>query len=93
MWREITKNKDGDLAYEPTDLEMRDAYNTVRAELDEDDESLPDLTQWYQQDEEAERQTQIRMHTNIRSEGEYGHRRVRPRRACQFVEDEADESD
>ena len=93
MWRDITRHKDDNLAYEPTDIQLRDAYNTVRAELDEDDESLPDLTQWYQEDEEAERQTQIRMHTNIRSEGEYSHRRVRPRRACQFVDDEAGESD
>ena len=90
MWRDITRHKDDN---EPTDLQIRDAYNTLRAELDEDDESLPDLTQWYQQDEEAERQADIRMHANIRSEGGYSHRRVRPRRACQFVEDEADESD
>jgi hypothetical protein len=92
MWREITRNVAPNLPYEPTDIAIQDAYGDLLDSLDSDDvDSFPDLTQWYEQDEEEERQVNIRLHTNMRDQGTYASRRVRPRRPCPFIDDEASE--
>jgi hypothetical protein len=90
MWRQLTRGVTHNVAYEPTDVAIQDAYTSLVDELDaEDTDSFPDLTQWYQQDQEDERQANIQMHTNIRTQGTYTSRRVRARRSCPFVDDEA----
>jgi hypothetical protein len=88
MWREITRGVGSNLPHEPTDAAIQDCYAELVDSLDADDTS-PDLTQWYQQDQEDERQADLRMHSNIRTEGDYSHRRVRARGSCPFIDDQA----
>ena len=88
MWREIARGASPNLPYEPTDTAIQAFYGDLVASLDADDTDSPDLTQWYQQDEEEERQADLRMHANIRTEGTYQGRRVRAR-SCQFIDDQA----